>query len=457
MKAAVYTRISQDKTGDGAGVERQREDCSALCEMRGWEPLYYQDNDISAKVANKRPEFKQMLADIETGEIKYIVAWSLDRLTRNARDRLAMVEACRDHGVVITLVKGTDMDATTAAGRFALGVLGEAAQMEIDQKSERQERAAKQAAKAGKGWGGRRAFGYERDNTIRQSEARLIRKAYTSVLAGESLRSIAAQWNRAGVMTTVGKSWSGSTVGQMLKNPRYCGKRSYKGEIVADAHWKPVVQADVWHSVIAILNDSERRISRAPGRKYLLTGLLLCGRCEDGKTMGSGVAAAGGAAVYVCKTCYQSRRIKPVDDLVTKLLVAYLTAHAFDLMTDADDVDVAALREEERTLLDKIDGFAIDRADGLMTGRQVQVATERVEAQLAEVRGKMRSSNNNRVFDGLEEAVAKGAVREWFDGLPLDRQRGIVDTVAVFTLNPAGSGRPFHRDHLDFKWVSGDE
>lgn len=458
MRAAIYTRISQDKTGEGSGVERQREDCLALCKMRGWEPVYYQDNDISAKVANKRPAFKEMLADIETGEIKYIVAWSLDRLTRNARDRLAMVEACRDHGVIITLVKGTDMDATTASGRAVIDMLGVVAQMEIDQKSERQERAAKQAAEAGKGWGGRRAFGYTRDNLVKQDEAKLIRKAYKSILAGESLYSVATQWNKTGITTTVGNQWSGSTVGQLLKNPRYCGKRSYKGDIVADAQWRPLVTEEVWQSVNGILADVGRRRNRAPGRKYLLSGLLRCGRCADGTTMGSGVADSDGAVIYVCKRCHRlSRRMAPVDELVTKLVSAYLKKHCTDLLTDSTQVDMAALREQERNILDKIDGLAVDLADGLLTKRQVKVATDRHNEQLAEVRGKMQPSRNRHIFDGLEDAVAKGFVKEWFEGLPLDRQRGIVDTIVVFTLIPAGRGRPFHRDHLGIDWVSGDD
>jgi hypothetical protein len=67
----------------------------------------------------------------------WVVAWALDRLCRNARDRLALIEACRDAGVMIALVSASDMDPTTPAGRWALGILGEVAQHEIDQKSDR--------------------------------------------------------------------------------------------------------------------------------------------------------------------------------------------------------------------------------------------------------------------------------------------------------------------------------
>lgn len=52
-RAAVYVRISKDDTGERAGVQRQREDCLALAESRGWEVVeVFEDNDVSAAPAS---------------------------------------------------------------------------------------------------------------------------------------------------------------------------------------------------------------------------------------------------------------------------------------------------------------------------------------------------------------------------------------------------------------------
>jgi site-specific DNA recombinase len=46
---AIYARISQDRTGEGLGVERQLKDCRAEAERRGWLVAQeYVDDDISA-------------------------------------------------------------------------------------------------------------------------------------------------------------------------------------------------------------------------------------------------------------------------------------------------------------------------------------------------------------------------------------------------------------------------
>ena len=110
-RAGVYLRISADRTGDEAGVNRQREDDMALVARRGWTlAAEFCDNDTSAAGKAERPGFRALLAAIERGTVTAVVAWTLDRLVRTARDRLALVEACQQHGVIIALVRGSDMD-----------------------------------------------------------------------------------------------------------------------------------------------------------------------------------------------------------------------------------------------------------------------------------------------------------------------------------------------------------
>lgn len=149
-RAALYTRISFGKTGEGLAPERRREAAERITEQRGWEIVQTFSDSVSAAGKKDRPEFAKMLKAIELGEVETVVAWSLDRLTRNARDRLALVEACRKHNVIIALVQGSDMDPTTTSGRLTIGVLGEVAEVEIGIKSERQAAAAHQRAKLGR-------------------------------------------------------------------------------------------------------------------------------------------------------------------------------------------------------------------------------------------------------------------------------------------------------------------
>ncbi len=84
MRAAVYTRISDDKLGQRAGVERQRADCEALVATRGWELVdTYEDNSRSAYNGKARPEYERLLADVGAGKVDAGVCWHQDRLWRD--------------------------------------------------------------------------------------------------------------------------------------------------------------------------------------------------------------------------------------------------------------------------------------------------------------------------------------------------------------------------------------
>ncbi|MDK6493501.1 MULTISPECIES: recombinase family protein [Corynebacterium] len=48
-RAAIYLRISLDAAMDGLAIDRQRQDCEALAEQRGWDVVHtYVDQSISA-------------------------------------------------------------------------------------------------------------------------------------------------------------------------------------------------------------------------------------------------------------------------------------------------------------------------------------------------------------------------------------------------------------------------
>lgn len=78
-RAAIYTRISLDRTGAGRGIERQEDDCRKLAKQRLFEVAeIYSDNDISAYSGKRRPGYRKLLADVESGSIDVVLAWHTD-------------------------------------------------------------------------------------------------------------------------------------------------------------------------------------------------------------------------------------------------------------------------------------------------------------------------------------------------------------------------------------------
>ena len=100
-RAAIYTRISQDREGAGLGVERQEADCRALAERLGWTIVaVHADNDLSAYSGKPRPGYLALLADLRAGAADAVVCWHTDRLHRSPRNwrttsRSASAVGCR--------------------------------------------------------------------------------------------------------------------------------------------------------------------------------------------------------------------------------------------------------------------------------------------------------------------------------------------------------------------------
>ena len=52
------------------------------------------------------------------------------------------------------------------------------------------------------------------------------------MLRGESLRSIAMDWNERGVKSVGGGTWQGSMIRWVLMSPRSAGLKDHRGEVV---------------------------------------------------------------------------------------------------------------------------------------------------------------------------------------------------------------------------------
>ena len=148
MKAAIHLRQSLDRTGEGLAVQRQREDCLELCRRKGWEPVEYAENNTSA-TRGLRPEYMQMLADIETGAIGAIIAWHPDGLYRKLADLVPLIELVNGHNVQIATVQSGELDLSTDAGRLNVKILAAVAENEGERRAARQKRALLQRAMTG--------------------------------------------------------------------------------------------------------------------------------------------------------------------------------------------------------------------------------------------------------------------------------------------------------------------
>lgn len=455
MKAVVYTRISLDRFGDSSGVTRQHEDALQLIKQRGWELVAeYQDNDVSAAGKKTRPGFNALIEHILTGEINAVVAWSFDRLSRNRTDELQLIEACQEHSVTLALVRGSDIDMGTPAGRMVADIMATTARHEIEVKSDRQKRANFQRAKGGKPHISHRPFGYEQNAVdINQFEADLLRWAYSQIIAGASLRSVARHFTEQGSTTTLGNEWTGQQVRATLLNPRYMGYRYYRGERVAEAVWQPVVSEDIFEAAKAVLTDPKRSTVKDRTVKYLLTNLAECGRCNDGSKVTTGRTQHGKRNYQCSARGNLTRGAVQIDELTEAVVIERLSQpDATDLLVQQEQVsDVGALRDESNALRARIDEAALLFADGKIQGPQLQQITATCEDRIALLERQIASTV---AISPLNAVVGADDVTAAWDGLDIMQQREILRTLFDrIVIEPVKQGsRIFRPESVTYVW-----
>jgi site-specific DNA recombinase len=455
--AGIYVRISQDREGAGLGVKRQEEDCRALAKRLGWRVAdVYVDNDVSAYSGKPRKDYARLLADIRSGKIKAVLAWHTDRLHRNNRELLDYIDLSVELKLPTQTVTAGPLDLSTANGRAAAITLGAWARAESEHKSERIQRAHVQAAQQGRWRGGTRPFGYKDDGvTLERTEARLVRKAYRSVLAGESLAAIMRDWRSKGVKTTTGKDWSYATMRQLLLRPRNYGASVHRGEVVGKGNWTPLVDEATWRSAAAILADPTRRTSGSTQGRWLLAGLALCGVCGDGTTVKSATGRSRGKSriIYRCRSSAHLGRIAEyVDQYVEAVILERLRrADARNLLVADETPDTEGLRIEADSIRRQLDENASLYAEGVLTAAQLRTTNERQRERLAEVEEQM--TDRSRVA-ALAELLEEDDPAPVWQRLSWAQRRAVVDVLAQVVIQPAGRGkaRVFDPTTIEILW-----
>lgn len=449
-RAAIYVRQSLDRTGQGMAVARQIAECRELCERNGWAvEEIYQDNDVSATSGKPRPQWRRLLADLADGRHDVLVCWHTDRMYRRLRDLVDLVEIAERRALMIATVKASDLDLSTPSGRMVASLLGSVAAYEGEQKGARQVAANRQRAQQGVVLWTRRPFGFRRDGdeiAIVEEEAAEIRKAAQRVIDGATLTSIADELNRRGVRTTLGREWSVTSVRRVLLNPRTAGRVTSKGEDFGDAKLS-ILAPDVAARVGAILRDPARKAS-PPSTvvKYLLSGIALCGR--DGDVMYA-TTNASGRLIYRCRTCYSTRHMAYVDEVVMGVLIERLRrSDAVDLLDDGDQRALADARL--RDLRSRRDGLAALLADGLLSPDAVREQATRLTGEIDRLERSLAGAS--QVTTPLARVVGTTDPEQALARLDKKEIRAVIRALMTVRIMPSGRGVRFHPEQVSIEW-----
>lgn len=219
-KFIAYLRVSTASQGrSGLGLEAQRAAVEAFLNGGNWRLLGEYTEVESGKV-NERPQLVAALAACRLTGSTLVVA-KLDRLARNARFLLSIVEGSGDGGVIFC-----DLPQVPAGpvGKFLVTQMAAVAELEAGLTSQRT-RAALTAAKARGvklgGWRGGPKVAPEAGRKAQQERAEAFAEGLGAILREMrgrrlSLRQMAAELTARGIRTARGGQWTAAAVRNVL-------------------------------------------------------------------------------------------------------------------------------------------------------------------------------------------------------------------------------------------------
>lgn len=308
LNGALYIRVSTDKQEELSPDAQRRVllDYAKANNISISKNFIFQDDGISGRTANKRPEFQRMIALAKSKEhpIDVILVWKFSRFARNQEESI----------VYKSMLKKDHVDVISASEPLVDGPFGSLIERIIEWMDEyysirlsgEVKRGMTEKALRG-GYQSAAPLGYSYKSgefpVIEPAEAEIVRKIFSEYIAGSDFSTIARHLNDAGYTTRRGNPFELRVIKYILQNPFYIGKirwnrakhssytqNSPEEIIITDGKHEPLITDEDFRLVQERI-QREFRPARRKGTVYSshwLCGLLKCCYCGSNLTINHG-------------------------------------------------------------------------------------------------------------------------------------------------------------------------
>ena len=315
QKCYIYTRASTSMQVEGYSLDAQKDKLRKYAEYQEMSIVgEYSDEGKSGKSVEGRPQFKQMLADVESGKdnVDYVLVFKLSRFGRNAADVLSSLQKMQDYGVNLICVED-GIDSSKDVGKLMISVLSAVAEIERENILVQTMEGRRQKAREGRWNGGFAPYGYQLVNgelIIAEDEAEIIRIIYDKfVNTTMGMAAIAAFLNNSGYKKKLRQNntiegFSTSFVKGVLDNPIYCGKLAFgrrknekipgtrneyhivkqKDYLLSDGVHEAIISEEMWNQAhrkrqeTGVLQVKTHSLEH----EHILSGIIKCPVCGSG-------------------------------------------------------------------------------------------------------------------------------------------------------------------------------
>lgn len=299
MRAAIYCRVSTERQDT---IKEQKEACEKYIREKGWEwseADFYKD--VQSGLDADRPGWMALLAAVTEKRLDHVVVWAVDRFGREPADAFPAIRELNRLGAKLVSTQEGDDD-------FVVGLMLLLANKEDRRISERTKLKMKAAAQRGL-WLSRPPIGYDlveipvelmtdeekartrRPKTLRPNDqAPAVARLFQRYARGAGYNDLRDDAKASGLTEALHHF----RLQHLLRNVAYIGRVRYgvrpsgkfpknggeaEESVEADGLHPAIVDADTWAKVQERIGGNRAAQDGRVMRKYILTGLVRCGKC----------------------------------------------------------------------------------------------------------------------------------------------------------------------------------
>lgn len=444
---AIYCRISVDRENQKS-IKEQELLGKEFAQTHNLNYEIYVDKGISGGgEISKRPAFEKMIGDIQDGRITAVYVWNQDRTEREEITWFTLANLIIENEIEL-YENGTLIDLNDPTVYFMRGMMSQMNALYRRTTSKKIKAVLSRNASEGKAHSSILPYGYSKDEkgylVIDEEESKIVERIYELSLKGVGTRSIAETLDIEGVSTrynkigkgtisTVNKhtgkvtvtkksdiKWAGNTIRNIIKNTIYKGERHFGGKV----YNAPALFDEIyWNKVNENLTNNQNNTGKKVEHKYLLKGLLICGKC--GRNYYGRTRVNKKDNYYMCSSkrhktenCgNRSLNINVLEGFVwqrffeTKELNKLITEHLKD---NSNTSKITHLEKDLATFDRALSNLSKERENaiqlaikGLLKEGDIQPEIERIDRELLDL--KIKTNNTKEQIDGYNQVGQKVA------------------------------------------------
>ena len=275
MKTAyIYARFSSDNQREES-ITAQIRAIHEFCDTHDIKILQEFKDEAQSARTDKRPAFQDMFALIKNRPADYLIVHKLDRFARNRADAAFYRSKLKEKGMkLVSVLERLDDSPESIIMEGVIEAMNEYYSANLSRESKKGQ---KENILKGKRNGGKAPFGYSvvNQHLIPNADAEKVRKLFQMYADGEKLAEIGRKLNLPFYHYY-----------PVLKNEVYLGTLKAGQWRYENAH-EPIVDRETWDRVQKRISDASLNAANKAKHLYLLSGMLVCGKCGGRITCGN--------------------------------------------------------------------------------------------------------------------------------------------------------------------------